>query len=495
MGERAEGTLFRPEFNRSVRVEAAPSALTEDAGAILLRTVADRLGLPGALARVLDHRVKHLVTHPLVELLTTRILLLAQGWRDQDNADELRNDPALRLAVSTRTGTAPLQHPDTTRTPDGLPSQPTLSRMQGMLGSQFNRFQLSEALVDRACARILAAVGHRDEVTFDIDSFARPAHGKQQGVRYNGHYHMECFHPLVAYADTGDMLAVRLRPGNVHTADDVRSLLTPLLPKVRTLGKKVWLRMDCGYANGKLMAWLHQRSVKFITRLANNPGLRGEAKAWYDRTLAEWRLGPAADGRPRQATYEFWWRAKSWTNVLRVVTVLVERDYAHGELFHHEFFLATNAARTEGTSAEILARYRQRGEAEQRIGEFLTDIAAPVSSVPHPRKDTTAEARGPGVERQVVHKRPVGAAENEVSLLLGAFAYNLLHALRMELVPALGVRLSVKSLRERVLKTAATVTRHARQVIVRINPAKAALWALIGRIMLPTVPATEGAPA
>lgn len=495
MGERADGTLFRPEFNRAVRVEAAPSAMTEDAGAILLRTVADRLGLPGALARVLDHRVKHLVTHPLAELLVTRILLLAQGWRDQDDADALRNDPALRLAVSTRTGTAPLLAPQATLTPDGLASQPTLSRMQSMLGSQFNRFQLREALVDRACARILGSVGRRDEVTFDIDSFARPAHGKQEGVRYNGHYHMECLHPLVAYADTGDMLAVRLRPGNVHTADDVRSFLTPLLPKVRTLGRKVWLRMDCGYANGKLMAWLHERRIKFITRLANNPGLRGEAKAWYDRTLAEWRQGPAADGRLRQATHEFWWRAKSWTNVVRVVTVLVERDYAHGELFHHEFFLATNAARGEGSSAEILARYRKRGEAEQRIGEFLTDIAAPISSVARPRKDTTAEIRGPGVERQVIHKRPVGAAENEVSLLLGAFAYNVMHALRTELAPALGVRVSIRTLRERVLKSAAVVTRHARQVIVRINPAKASLWRLVRGALPSIVPATEGAPA
>jgi hypothetical protein len=100
-----------------------------------------------------------------------------------------------------------------------------------------------------------------------------------------------------------------------------------------------------------------------------------------------------------------------------------------------------------------------------------------------------------GVEQQVVHKRPVGAAENEVSLLLGAFAYNVLHALRTELVPALGVRLSIRTLRERILKTAAVVTRHARQVIIRINPAKAALWTLVQRAQPPHVAATEGAPA
>jgi hypothetical protein len=48
---------------------------------------------------------------------------------------------------------------------------------------------------------------------------------------------MPCFHPRVAYADTGDMLGVRLRPGNVHTAEVVRGLITALLPRVRALGK------------------------------------------------------------------------------------------------------------------------------------------------------------------------------------------------------------------------------------------------------------------
>jgi len=483
MGEQVQSTLFRPEFNRAVRIEAARSGVTDDAGALVLREVAERLGMPSAFARLLDHRVSHLVTHPLVELVMTRVLLLAQGWRDQDDADALRDDPAFRLAVSTRRGAAPLEEPESALTPDGLASQPTLSRMQGMLASQLNRFRLSEALVERACARIRSLYGRRHEVTFDIDSYALPAHGNQEGVAYNGHYHMECFHPLVAYADTGDLLAVRLRPGNVHTADEVRSFLTPLIAKVRELGKKVWLRMDCGYANGKLFAWLEERSITFITRLRTNPVLRREGEAWRQRTLAEWAKGPASDGVRREATFEYWYRPKKWTRVIRVVAVLVERDYAHGELLHHQFFLATNAARPEASSAELLARYRERGEAEQRIGEFLSDIAATVSSAPRSR------------EGSVAHKRPVSAAENDVSLLLGAFAYNLLHALRCQLGPVADARMSLRRLRERLLKTAATVIRHARQITVRINPAKVPLWAHIQALLPIPVAAAEGAAA
>lgn len=483
MGERNQGTLFRPDFNRAVRVQASSSVVTGDAGALVVREVADRLGYAEAFARVLDHRAQHLVTHPLVELVMTRVLLLAQGWQDQDDADLLRHDPAFRLAVSTRRGTAPLEEAETALTPDGLASQPTLSRMQAMLGSALNRRQLADALADRACARNLAVHGFRDEVTFDVDSYAIEAHGRQVGAAYNGHYRTTCFHPLVAYTDTGDMLGVRLRPGNVHTADDIRSFLTPLLPHVRTLGRKVWLRMDCGYANGKLLAWLDERNVTFITRLRTNPTLQREANAWSKRTLDAWRQAPSADGKPREATYELWYRPKKWTRVVRVVAVLVERDHAHGELFHHLFFLASNAARPEATSADLLARYRQRGEAEQRIGEFLGDVAPTVSSVSRSR------------EGSVARKRPTGSAENEVSLLLAGFAYNLLHALRCSLDPEFDERLSTRRLRERLLRTAATVTRHARQVTVRINPAHVPLWSIVQRYLPTLVAASEGTAA
>ena len=41
MGEE-QGTLFSPEYNRSVQVEARPEKLTSDAGALLLREVTER---------------------------------------------------------------------------------------------------------------------------------------------------------------------------------------------------------------------------------------------------------------------------------------------------------------------------------------------------------------------------------------------------------------------------------------------------------------------
>ena len=59
--------------------------------------------------RLLDPRNPLLITFPLTDLLRTSLLLLGQGWRDQDDADRLRHHPSLRMANDTRRGVAALE--------------------------------------------------------------------------------------------------------------------------------------------------------------------------------------------------------------------------------------------------------------------------------------------------------------------------------------------------------------------------------------------------
>ncbi len=78
----------------------------------MINYIIERLGIVKWMnRRLVDPRDPELITHPLPELLHTSLLLLGQGWRDCDDADDLRDDPVLRVSVSTRKGTAPLQSP------------------------------------------------------------------------------------------------------------------------------------------------------------------------------------------------------------------------------------------------------------------------------------------------------------------------------------------------------------------------------------------------
>lgn len=466
MGEQ-QSTLFRPIFNGSIRVEASTAPLTEDAGALPLREIADSLGLGAVVAGLVDHRVQDRITHPLYELVLSRVLLMAQGWRDQDDADVLRDDPAFRMAVSGRGGDRALRPAEQAREPDGLASQPTQSRLTAMLGSAHNRRALSRGLLAIGRERMRRQHGRRRRLVLDVDSFPHATHGRQEGAAYNGHYRMEGYHPLIAVTDTGDIVGVMLRPGNVHTAKDVRRFLTPIILALLEDCDELLVRIDAGYADGKLFAWLAKQGVRFVTRLRNNPALHRTIEGWEARTLADWKANPTGDGAPRHATREFWHRVKTWTSVVRVVAVVVERDVGRGELLHHTFYLATNLARPQATSEAILQTYRQRGTAEAHIGEFKRVIAPLLSSVQRHRNGAPHR------------KRKVGMAENEVTLLLAAFAYQLVHALRCLLEEAAGDGLSLDRVRERVLKVATSVVRHARAVHFRVASTKAELWRLL----------------
>ena len=166
-------STFHPSFNAGVVVEARVERLTSDAGAVIVREVMERSGIIEWLTeRLHDPRQPHLVTYPLADLLRTMLLLFAQGWRDQDDADALRLDPALRLAAAGTRSTTPLA--------EGahLASQPTLSRLLDILTLEPNRPVLREAVGELAARRLRAERGgHKLRyLTIDVDGLpvARP---------------------------------------------------------------------------------------------------------------------------------------------------------------------------------------------------------------------------------------------------------------------------------------------------------------------------------
>jgi hypothetical protein len=451
MGERVQPTLFQPKFNRSVRVEASDVGLSEDTGALVLREAAGRLGVDRALKRLVDARDQARLTHPLVELAMTRVVLYGQGLRYQDDADTHRHDDALRLAVSTRGGDRAVRPRRHALEPEGLASQPTLSRMNTMLATPENLSVLREVLLEAGCRRIEICYPNAEELTLDVDSFAQAAHGHQEGAVYNGHYHMTCMHPLHAVTDTGDLVGIELRSGNVHTADNVQPFLQPIIERLQKLTTHLWVRIDAGFASGELFDWLEERKVHWVTRLKTNARLAKHARSWRERTSALWSRTRNPNLR-RQSTLDFWYKAGKWSRGRRVVAVLVERQNDEGELFDDVFFLATNVLPMDVKARDLLERYRRRGIAEQRIGEFKSDISPTLSS-------------------------PT-LAENQVTCLLAALGYELMHHIRERIAarhPAEPM-MSIRTVRARLLKVASVVVHHARRIVFRISAVKQKGW-------------------
>ncbi|WP_420129812.1 IS1380 family transposase [Longimicrobium sp.] len=478
MGEE-QGTLFSPEYNQAVRVEARPEKLTSDAGALLMREVMERLGYSELIGKHLtDLRVPGQVIHPHVELVRTALLLLAQGWSGQSDVALLRADPALKTAISCRRGQRPLREA-AGREPEGLCSQPTLSRLHQDLGTRENRAGLRRMLLDGAERRMESQGQTRlAETTLDLDSLPYEVHGHQPGSARNGHYRVRCYHPLLLRSEHGDYLGAKLRPGNVHTADGGLQFALPILRRARTWAEQVWLRIDAGFPEGKTLDRLEEEGFLYVARLNGNPVLK--------RMAAPYVTEPPPEGQVR--THELIYRAARWAHPRRVVLVVLERTKAQGELFLDYFFLLTNVPVSEVAADALLERYRKRGTAEKDFGEWKQALDVSLSSSPRPKDHYR------GREVQTPYSEPDSFAANEARLLLSLIAANLMHAASGLLERGEAARPSRERFRQLVLKTAARVVLSARRVTFVIESSRAELWRRCARELNRLYP-SRGSPA
>jgi hypothetical protein len=465
---------IRPKFNGSIRVEARPERLTSDAGALAVREALERLGMLGWLEeRLVDERSPKWITYPLIELVTTAIVLLAQGYRDHDDADALRMDAAFRLAVSKRKGTSPLE---TAESPEGAPaarnpvhpehlaSQPTMSRLTSMVDRTGGRKTLREGLVVLAGRRIRATRGHRyRRLTVDVDSLPIEVHGHQAESAYNGHYHATIYHPLVAtVAETGDLLDVDLRHGRAHTAEGALEFIEPLLDRVeKEICQVAAVRFDAGFPEEKTLGGLERRGTPYVARVRNNSVLNRLAEPYMHRPPGR------RPKQPRTWLHEMRYRAKDWLRERRVVLVVLERE---DDLFLHHFWLITNWTQDQMDGQALLDEYRQRGTAEGHMGELMSVLAPALSSTERPK--TTYAGHAPVKLSETID----AFAVNEVRLLLNAWAYEAMHVCRALVERATGEGWSLAHFRDSLLKVAARILLHERRVTIVISNAAASLW-------------------
>lgn len=460
---------IRPSFNRSVHIEGRPERLTTEAGALLLREADARLGLARDMAAKLDDRRRASV-HSFPELLRTAIMLPALGWRDQDDADFLRHDPALRVAVSDDRSVTPLT--DNDRSPGGLASQPTLSRLHEALSTEHNRSVLRSFLMEGAARRLKAQNGgHRQRyVTLDVDSFPIEVDGHQPGAEYNAHYGGTIFHPLIATAaELGDILDIKLRPGTVHTAEGGLDFILDVVKAAREkLCQVAAVRFDAGFPDDETLSGLEKEGVPYVARIKNNAVLDKMAEPFLKRPVGR----PPHEGR--EWTVEMTYKAAAWTKERRVVLIACERP---GELFLHHFWLVTSWTEAEKTSDDLLPHYRQRGTAEGYFGELMDAIQPALSSNKRPK----SHYRGQSLPDQ--KRKNLSFWTNEVRLILAALAYNLAHAVRSVVETAIGCGMTLVRVRERFLRVASRFTLHARRVIVIVADEVRERWDKVWRAM------------
>jgi len=283
---------------------------------------------------------------------------------------------------------------------------------------------------------------------------------------YNGYYKYTCHHPIAAMlAETGDILDIKLRPGNVHSADGLSDFLFPLIDDVEgKIGLVASVRGDAAMPNENDMSELERRRIGYCFRIKSNAVLKRMAKPY----LAYIRENRAND--QNEWTVELSYQAEKWSKPRRIVLVIVKekKQIDVFEPFNY-FFLVTSWAEDQMSGSELLYFYRQRGTMERWIGEFKDVLEPALSCAARQRKTSNT-----------VSKFRDDLACNEALLLLYASAYNLLNTARRLMEKATGEGWSLRRFREQVLKTAMHFTLHARQIKAWITRSSAELWQLLG---------------
>jgi hypothetical protein len=144
----------------------------------MLHAAERRLGLIFALADcVKDKRQAGKVEHEMDELFLQRVMAIACGYEDANDAARLSSDPVHKLLV----GRDPKRGED-------LASQPTLSRFENGVNRK-ELFLMLEALADVVIERHRTRFqGRARKITIDLDPTDDPTHGQQQFSFFNAHW-------------------------------------------------------------------------------------------------------------------------------------------------------------------------------------------------------------------------------------------------------------------------------------------------------------------
>jgi hypothetical protein len=395
---------------------------------LLLRALDGRLGLCEQIAALLpDLRDPLRVEHPRLEQVRQRLFQIALGYADQSDADTLRLDPLACLACDRR--------PDDGR---GLSSQPTLSRLEHAVGAR-DVVRLQRLLEDDY---IRSLPDDTTVVVLDIDTTDDLTHGQQPGSFFHAHYGHAIYFPLLVFDGDGRVVSVRLRPGNAGNHRYATPLVVRLVRKIKARfpHAMVAVRGDSGFCTPRLLEALESLhralgDVDYVLGLQGNPRLLAQI------------VDPMAEAstrrrHPTDTTHVYTsivYQARSWS---RPRYVVVKAEHV-GDKPNPRFVITS----LDYVPPQMLYEngYCGRGDAENRIKDFKRALAGDRLSC------TTYVA-------------------NAFRLLLHAFAYRLLDALRREaaaVTPTLA-HAQFDTFRLLLLKVAAIVRQSVRRIVVAL---------------------------
>ena len=329
--------------------------LSSDGGLLALREIEQRLGIAARVAGcIADPRMPENITHRLDEIVRFRMLMIAAGYEDGNDADVLRHDPMFKLAM----GRLPTSEP--------LCSQSTISRLENRPDKR-TLLRMGYGMIDFYCDSF-RHVPRR--IVLDIDDHFDAAHGAQELRVFNAHYDEHGFSPIVVFDGDGRLVASVLRPAQRPSGREIVTLLRRLIGRLRANWPRVeiLLRGDSHYCAPEVLRFCRANQVDWVLGVATTPTLRRHVVGLEQSTAK--RFAAAGSAEKCRRFKEFYDGAGSWDRVERIIA----RVEAGPEGVDTRFITTSLAG---GLPRVVYEKtYCQRGQMENHIKSFKRHLAA-----------------------------------------------------------------------------------------------------------------------
>ena len=414
--------------------------LSSDGGLLVLREIEQRLKVAERLAACIDDpRDPANTVHTIADIIRFRLLMIAAGYEDGNDATCLRHDPVFKMALE--------------RLPSAreLCSQSTISRLENRPEKR-TLIRLARALADLYCTSFRQVP---KRIVLDVDDTFDVVHGGQQLRLFKAHYDGYGFQPIVVFDGDGRFVAAMLRPAKRPKGIEIRAFLGRLIRALRANWPQteILIRADSHYACPEVLDWCEANGLDYVLGLAPTRTLRRHIGGLEASILARFKASSSTTKVRRFK--EFYDAAGSWSRVRRIVARVEAGDQGTDTRL-----IVINLGHGDGRSL-YQDLYCRRGQAENHIKAWKTHLAADRTSCPK-------------------------ATANQFRLFLHAGAYWLLWSLRALMPRRSSWRVAqFDTLRLRLIKSAARIVEMKTRIKIHLPTSSPdqAIWHLaLGRL-------------